>query len=69
MGSVIFLVCNLLNKVMDYDKILLELGEFGKWQKFNNLMLWIASIAGGMTSVMVIISIMEPSNGFRCRNE
>lgn len=53
---------------MDYDKILLELGEFGKWQKFNNLMLWIASLAGGMTSVMVIISIMEPSNGFRCRN-
>jgi len=53
---------------MDYDKILLQLGEFGRWQKINTLLLWIPAIAAGMNILMASFSVMEPKK-FRCRNE
>jgi len=53
---------------MDYDKILLELGEFGKWQKFNAFLLWIPAIAAGMNILFASFAVMEPED-FRCRNE
>ena len=53
---------------MDYDHILLELGEFGRWQQINTVMLWIPAIAAGMNILIASFSVMEPRNGFRCKN-
>jgi len=53
---------------MDYDKILLELGEFGRWQQMNTLMLWIPAIVAGMNILIASFSVMEPRYGYRCRN-
>ena len=35
-------------KKMNYDEILEELGELGRWQILNLVLLWIPSIASGM---------------------
>jgi len=53
---------------MDYDKILLELGEFGPWQRVNALILWIPAIAGGMNILIASLAVLGPSNGYRCKN-
>jgi len=54
---------------MDYDDILLELGEFGRWQQINALILWIPAVAGGMNILIASLAVLGPSNGYRCRTE
>jgi len=54
---------------MDYDNILLELGEFGRWQQMNALILWIPAVAGGMNILIASLAVLGPSNGYRCRTE
>ena len=51
---------------MNYDDILLELGELGPWQIGHLLALWLPSIASGMFVLTYSFSGLEPSNGFRC---
>jgi len=53
---------------MDYDNILLELGEFGRWQQINALILWIPAIAGGMNILIAAMAVLEP-RAFRCKSE
>jgi len=53
---------------MDYDNILLQLGEFGRWQRVNALILWIPAIAGGMNILIASLSVLGPTNGYRCKN-
>jgi len=52
---------------MNYDKILLELGEFGPWQRENTLLLGIPFFIAGLTIVIPSFAAMEPRRGFRCR--
>ena len=51
---------------MNYDEILLELGELGPWQIGHLLALWLPAIASGMFVLTYSFSGLEPSNGFRC---
>ena len=52
---------------MDYDKILLTLGECGPWQQLNTLLLGIPCFVAGLTIVIPSFDTMEPRNGFRCK--
>jgi len=52
---------------MDFDKVLVELGEFGAWQRYNALLLWLPSIAAGMNIMVNAFSVMQPKE-FRCAN-
>ena len=54
---------------MDFDKILISLGEFGTWQRRNNLLLWLPLIGSGMNVLIASFSVMAPRYGFRCRTE
>ena len=54
---------------MDYDHILLDLGEFGPWQRRNTLLLGIPFFVAGLTLVIPSLAVMEPRNGFRCKIE
>jgi hypothetical protein len=54
---------------MDYDNILLELGEFGRWQQMNALILWIPAVAAGMNILIASFAVLGPTNGYRCRTE
>ena len=53
---------------MDYDKILTQLGEFGRWQQINLFLLWIPTIGAGLNVMIAAFAVMEPKNGYRCRN-
>ena len=52
---------------MDYDKILLQLGEFGPWQRRNALMLWLPAMADGINILIANFVIFGPDR-YRCRN-
>ena len=52
---------------MDYDKVLLELGEFGPWQQRNALMLWLPAMADGI-NILIAAFVMSAPERFRCRN-
>ena len=52
---------------MDYDKILVELGEFGPWQQRNALMLWLPAMADGI-NILIAAFVMSAPDRFRCRN-
>ena len=56
-------------KVMDYDKILLELGEVGRWQKRSDFLLWILAMAAGMAANLALFPQpqQDPYGEFRCR--
>ena len=54
---------------MNFDSILLQLGEFGPWQRKNNLLMWIPSAAAGVNVLIAAFAVMGPRNGFRCRNQ
>jgi len=54
---------------MDYDNILLELGEFGRWQQMNALILWIPAVAGGMNILIASLAVLGPTKGYRCSSE
>jgi len=54
---------------MDYDRILTQLGEFGRWQQLNAFLLWIPAIGAGINVMIAAFAVMGPRNGYRCRNE
>ena len=58
-----------LEPVMNFDRILLQLGEFGPWQRRNNLLMWIPSTAAGINVLIAAFAVMGPRNGYRCRNK
>ena len=53
---------------MDYDKILTQLGEFGRWQQWNLFLLWIPTIGAGINVMIAAFAVMVPESGYRCRN-
>ena len=53
---------------MNFDSILLQLGEFGPWQRRNNLLMWIPSAAAGVNVLIAAFAVMGPRYGYRCRN-
>ena len=54
---------------MNFDNILLELGEFGPWQRRNNLLLWFPSASAGASFLIAAFAVLGPRNGYRCRNQ
>ena len=53
---------------MDYDRILTQLGEFGRWQRRNAALLWLPAMTGGINIMIASYAVMTP-RVFRCRNE
>ena len=53
---------------MNFDKVLTQLGEFGPWQRWNNLLLWLPSCGAGINVLIAAFAVMGPRNGYRCRN-
>ena len=53
---------------MNFDKILTQLGEFGPWQRRNNLLLWVSSCGAGINTLIAAFAVLGPRNGYRCRN-
>lgn len=45
---------------MDYDRILIPLGEFGAWQKRNYFLLWLPTLAAGINIMTAAWSVMPP---------
>ena len=54
---------------MNFDNILLELGEFGAWQRRNNILLWLPSASAGASFLIAAFAVLGPRNGYRCRNQ
>ena len=54
---------------MDYDRILTQLGEFGRWQQLNAFLLWIPAIGAGINVMIAAFAVMGPRNGYRCRGK
>jgi len=50
---------------MNFNKILEELGEFGPWQIYITLLLWLPAIIDGMMTMMASYSALLPEI-FRC---
>ena len=53
---------------MDYDRILTQLGEFGRWQRRNAALLWLPAMAGGINIMIAAYAVMPPRE-YRCQNE
>ena len=53
---------------MDYDRILTQLGEFGRWQRRNAALLWLPALAGGINIMIAAYAVMPPRE-YRCQNE
>ena len=51
--------------MMDYDKILTELGEFGPWQIYISILLWLPAAMDGMVTMTASYSALVPEV-FRC---
>jgi OCT family organic cation transporter-like MFS transporter 4/5 len=56
-----------LHPKMDYDSILAEIGEFGRWQQMIQALLWIPAIFCGVNGLMFSFTGLQPTNGFRCK--
>ena len=50
---------------MNFDKVLLELGEFGPWQICITLLLWLPAAIDGMMSLMASYTALVPE-AYRC---
>ena len=48
---------------MDYDRILIHLGEFGTWQRRNYFLLWLPTLAAGINIMTAAWSVMTPRKG------
>ena len=53
---------------MDYDRILTQLGEFGRWQRRNAALLWLPALAGGINIMIAAYAVMPPRE-YRCQND
>ena len=53
---------------MNFDRILVQLGEFGPWQRRNIALLWLPSAGAGINVLIAAFAVMGPRKGFRCRN-
>lgn len=53
---------------MNFDRILTQLGEFGRWQRRNTALLWLPSAGAGINVLIAAFAVMGPRYGFRCRN-
>ena len=62
----LFVTCS---PVMNYEDILLQLGEFGPWQRRNNLLLWLPSASAGASFLIAAFAVLGPRKGYRCRNQ
>lgn len=51
---------------MNFDTVLEDLGEFGRWQQVVALALWLPSMAGGIHVLMFSFTGLEPKR-FRCQ--
>ena len=52
-------------KILDYDELVEEIGEFGLFQKIACLLLWFPAAAGGIHVLMYSFTGLEPGS-FRC---
>ena len=52
-------------KILDYDELVEEIGEFGLFQKIVCLLLWFPAAAGGIHVLMYSFTGLEPGS-FRC---
>ena len=52
-------------KILDYDKLVEEIGEFGLFQKIACVLLWFPAAAGGIHVLMYSFTGLEPGS-FRC---
>ena len=53
---------------MDYDRILTQLGEFGRWQRRNAALLWLPAMTGGINIMIAAYAVMPPRQ-YRCMND
>merc|ERR1719481_2463831 len=58
----------MLNKMLNYDEILLKIGEFGKWQRKGLLLLFIPAFVGGMVVLTTAFTAKVPKK-FVCYEE
>ena len=52
---------------MNFDKVLNDLGEFGRWQKMNLFLLWFPCMMSGVMVLIGSFTLLEPSE-YRCKN-
>ena len=50
---------------MNYDKILVELGEFGPWQIVITLLLWLPAAVDGVMTLIASYTSLVPE-AYRC---
>ena len=53
---------------MDYDRILTQLGELGRWQRRNAALLWLPAMTGGINIMIAAYAVMPPRE-YRCQND
>jgi len=53
---------------MNFDKVLDDLGEFGRWQKIILALLWLPIITVGVSVLIGSFTLLEPSE-YRCKIE
>jgi len=54
-------------KIMSYDDVLDEIGEFGRFQALSIALLWVTATVPGIHVLMHALTGYEPSNGYRCK--
>ena len=54
--------------MMNYDKVLEDLGEFGMWQKTTLLLLWFPCMMAGAMVLIGSFTLLQPSE-YRCKME
>jgi len=52
---------------MDYDEVLDEIGEFGRWQQVTIVLLWIPPMMAGIHNLLFVFTGLAPQNGYRCQ--
>jgi len=53
--------------MVNFDSVLVDIGEIGRWQVMVCLLCWIPPFFGGVHVLMFSFTGLEPSNGFRCK--
>ena len=53
---------------MNFDKVLDDLGEFGKWQKINLFLLWFPFMMCGVVVLLGSFTLLQPTE-YRCKIE